>query len=125
MKFIKGGTDETGMVRGRLQMASKSYAAVSGPWRNGALPNGKYEVRTRHVVIAGLKASYKAGGAEFFIPIEPEFDTTRKGLGIHPDGGKHTGTLGCIGLVGRDSLSFWNAWNAMTLANRPDVLYVE
>ena len=125
MTFIKDSEDETGLVRGRLTLSSKSYAAVSGPWKNGALPDGKYTVKTRNVVDSGLKASYKAGGSEFFIPIEPNFDTTRTGLGIHPDGGEHTGTLGCIGIVGQDASAFWNAWTAMSLSNRPDSLSVQ
>ena len=124
MTFTKETTDERGMVHGHLTLSNKSYAVVSGPYGHGSLPDGTYTIKTREVVDRGLPASYKAGGTEFFIPITPDFETDRDGFGIHPDGGSAIGTKGCVGLVGRDALTFWNAWTAISLGHRPTSLVV-
>ena len=109
---------------GALAWGAKSFAAVSGPHGQGALPVGNYMVQTRHVVEgAGLSSSYRVNGTAFFIPIEPDFQTTRDGLGIHPDG-HVSGTLGCIGLKGSAAADFWTMWTSTPMSSRPTKLSV-
>ena len=66
----------------------------------GKLPSGDY-------ILKSVWNSYKGdpskdgycdpSGFCWVAPIEPDFDTTRSGFFIHPDGGAK-GTLGCIGI---------------------------
>ena len=112
---------------GKLAWGGATYTAVSGPFGKGELPEGSYTVRVRHVVVGStLGQSYtdpKTGDA-WFIPISPEFDTSRSRFGIHPDGGK-PGTQGCIGLRGADAGKFWQRWNKTAMGGRPTSLIVE
>lgn len=107
-----------------LRWGKDHYHAVSGPYGLGPLPDGYYDVLTRHVVTGRMDAPYQdpKTGLAFFIPIQPLFDTSRSGFGIHPDGNT-PGTLGCIGLT--DSSAFWAKWNETPLPNRPNLLHVE
>ena len=80
------------------------WDAVSGPQGEGKLPKGEYKVSRREITpySSNIGNSYKdKSGKGFFIPIYPQFETTRGKsggrLGIHPDGGVY-GTLGCIGI---------------------------
>lgn len=87
-----------------------SWEAVSGPFGNGALPVGNYIVKRNRVTsfTDAIASSYRdPSGEGFFLPLEPQFETTRSGFGIHPDGGV-PGTLGCIGLKG-STKSFYDA----------------
>lgn len=118
---------EFSKLSGRLTWNGASYAAISGPYRTGALPEGSYTVRVRHVVVGGaLSSSFKdpKTGNAWFIPISPDFETDRSGLGIHPDGGI-PGTEGCIGLRGADAGKFWQRWNKTPMGARPTTLTVE
>jgi hypothetical protein len=112
-------------VSGRLKMGAASYTALSGGYGKGFLPSGHYTVRTRNVVVGDATPvkAYTVGSAAFFIPIEPQFTTSRSGFGIHPDGNT-TGTLGCIGLLGAAAADFWRAWMALELDARPTTLIV-
>jgi len=103
-----------------LTFDGQSYSAVSGPHGRGALPPGDYEIKVREAVEGSSLASpYCAGGACFFIPIEPMFNAKgRTGFGIHPDGNV-SGTNGCIGIIADDAKAFLDAWKKMDIGNRP------
>ncbi|CAM2069937.1 L,D-transpeptidase family protein [Sulfidibacter corallicola] len=82
---------------------NKTWKAVTGPWKKGSLPKGSYTVKRNHITqyTSAIGASFQdETGQGFFLPIEPDFNTIRSGLGIHPDGGV-AGTEGCIGLKER------------------------
>ena len=88
-----------------------NWDAVSGPKHK--LPNGIYTVSRREITTYTNKIGKSfqdKGGKGFFIPIYPQFDTTRGKtggrLGIHPDGGVY-GTAGCIG-IRENSKSFYD-----------------
>lgn len=68
---------------------------ISGPWGKGALPFGKYSLKW---VQPKIEEAFKLCGFGWFGYLEPQFDTDRSELGIHPDGGEYIGTLGCVGL---------------------------
>lgn len=111
-------------AKSRLIWGEDEYKAVSGPYGLGPLPDGFYEVLRRNVVAHGLGAPYQdpESGLNFFIPLNPLFDTHRSGFGIHPDGNT-PGTLGCIGL--KSSIPFWEKWTRTPMALRPELLHVE
>ena len=76
------------------QCAEDSWSSISGPYGNGSLPNGNYlgdNLRTR------IESGYTRDGVGFSVDLNPQFQTTRTLLRIHPDGGV-IGTLGCIGI---------------------------
>ena len=75
-----------------------SQTANSGPWGNGALPNGNYSAD--QVVSPTGNTGMVVGTNDFAIHLTPNFQTNRGGLYIHPDGGNYVGTLGCVGLTG-------------------------
>ncbi|HLT40969.1 MAG TPA: hypothetical protein VK034_32045 [Enhygromyxa sp.] len=121
--FTKLSSDGNQAI-GELTLEGKTYSAVSGGHGRGELPEGTYRVDVRGAVEGGhLGAAFKAGGVGFFIPIEHISDSTRTGLGIHPDGNV-PGTEGCIGVSATDSRRFLNAWKAMSIAKRPSTLTV-
>lgn len=68
---------------------------ISGPWGKGHLPVGNYKIK---YVRLDLNEAFKLQGFGWFAYLEPQFDTDRTELGIHPDGGKYLGTLGCVGM---------------------------
>ncbi|MEX1363990.1 MAG: hypothetical protein AB1Z98_12745 [Nannocystaceae bacterium] len=109
---------------GTLSWGSKTWTAVSGPHANGALEAGSYRLERRKVTplnkSIGEPFKDKATGNGFFVPITPQFETKREGLGIHPDGNV-PGTEGCIGITA-DSSSFYDM-----LAKTPPsaVIFVE
>ena len=83
-----------------LIMEGVAYSAVSGPFKNGPLPIGEYKLSklvklNPHTSNKGFVVKKTA----FWIKLYPQFETTRTGLGIHPDG-NIPGTLGCIGISG-------------------------
>ena len=83
-----------------------SIDAVAGPYGNGAPPNGNYTVdnpRSRN------ESSYKRDGFGFSFNLNPQFNTQRQDLRIHPDGNT-LGTLGCVGLQsnGTQGRDFYN-----------------
>lgn len=72
-----------------------SGPAVSGPYGNGALPQGLYSVGGMRDNRTG---SYSCSGSSgYSLNLNPQFSTNRTDLRIHPDGGV-PGTLGCIGV---------------------------
>lgn len=75
------------------------WAARSGPWGKGKLPDGLYRIGAAVSLSGASNTSYKdAADFAWWCPITPRFETPRSGLGIHPDGGI-SGTLGCVGIV--------------------------
>jgi len=102
------------------------YRAITGGYGLGPLPSGSYKVRVRHVVASpALSSSYENSltSNRWFIPIEPQFATSRDGFGIHPDG-NIPGTKGCIGLPANEAGSFWTRWVNTPLNARPESLNV-
>jgi len=90
------------------------WNAKSGPWGLGELPPGLYTVGRREITdyTSAIDSAYKdkTTGQGFFVPIYPQFSTSRGKsgrLGIHPDGNV-SGTEGCIGLALGDTRSFWD-----------------
>ena len=121
--YTKTGKDGPRTI-GRLYLNGKGYSAVSGGYGKGELPDGVYRVDVRGTVAGShLGAGFKAGGVGFFIPIEHATDSSRSGLGIHPDG-NDPGTLGCIGIAPTDAAAFLKQWTAMAVSRRPTTLEV-
>lgn len=111
---------------GVLTWGATHFRAISGPHGKGALPLGRYVIKTRNAVVGGaLDHRYEdsVSNNRWFLPIEPQFSTTRKGFGIHPDGNV-VGTLGCIGLASGDANSFWTRWTMGAIPLRPTKLNV-
>ncbi|MGC9355223.1 MAG: hypothetical protein ACP5D9_15355, partial [Mariniphaga sp.] len=83
------------------QSLRESWDAVSGPWRNGSLPEGQYSATNLR---PRTNLRMVRDGVGFSVDIEPQFTTARNFLRIHPDGHSkglwwlNNGTEGCIGL---------------------------
>jgi RHS repeat-associated protein len=88
-----------------------SWQARSGPFGNGALPSGNYTLNGGPSVVPSEHPNQESFCDPthhcWWQPMTPGFDTTRSGLGIHPDGGV-PGTSGCIGVQGTDTSSLYN-----------------
>ena len=120
---------------GELIWGRSRFHARSGPWGNGALPDGVYIVdpihnqhgKQIHNKGMELDTKDKAGNRShvaFKIPIAAEDKSVhRTALFIHPDGNVK-GTQGCIGIVGADALHFWNLWEKCPRKQRPTRLLV-
>lgn len=108
---------------GNLRFNQKAFKVTSGGFGKGMLPYGTYVVKVHNVVDKNLGDGFKIGKTQFFIPIEIVGNSTRHGLGIHPDGNK-PGTQGCIGVQGADAEKFWKSWCALPLKSRPMKLLV-
>jgi RHS repeat-associated protein len=96
-----------------------TWGADSGPWGNGAAPEGNYVVSSPISVSSMTNRNNYESYCDpsencWFAPLTPTFPTTRSGLGVHPDGGV-PGTAGCIGVTNTDTTSLENA-----LQNNPD-----
>lgn len=118
-------SSEDGRATGRLSLNGKTFAAVSGGYGKGELPEGTYHVDVRGAVEGShLGSAFKAGGVGFFIPIAHVTEIGRRGLGIHPDGNV-PGTEGCIGIQGNDAKRFLDTWKGLALSRRPTTLTVE
>ena len=85
--------------------SGKRWRARSGPYGNGPLPAGFYEIGTAFEVEPPEqeKGAYQdVAGLAWFCRLRAKFATERTGLGIHPDG-NIPGTRGCIGLTDEDT----------------------
>jgi hypothetical protein len=114
------------IIYGHLSWGGVNYQVVSGPWSRGAIQNGSYTIKKKNVVVAntlGAGMEDATTGEKWFIPIAADFQTTRRGFGIHPDGNVE-GTQGCIGLVGDSASKFWKAWRDSKMTERPETLSV-
>jgi RHS repeat-associated protein len=92
-----------------------SWSAVSGPYGNGQLPQGEwvgYSIVRLDPTTQPNFNSYSRDGFDFWMRLNPLFETYRKGIGIHPDGGVF-GTSGCIGLTG-DSDALQRFYNTVS-----------
>jgi hypothetical protein len=107
----------------RLTWDSDWFHAISGPWGNGLLPAGDYSVERARPGITALGFVDPTSNEGWFIPLTPQFETTRRGFGIHPDGNV-PGTQGCVGILGDDASRFWYEWNRVHPNLRPRVLRV-
>ncbi|WP_185937352.1 DUF6443 domain-containing protein [Chitinophaga polysaccharea] len=84
---------------GHLTLAS--YQAIGGPWGNGSPENGAYtadNLQDRGPRSTNYNAGMTRDGVGFSLNLNPQFSTHRTLLRIHPDGGEHVGTQGCIGI---------------------------
>jgi len=95
------------------QCVADSWDAVSGPWGNGALPKGDWfseQITLLDPLTQPNFESYSKENFGFWMKLNPTFNTTRNGIGYHPDGGTFFGTSGCIGLTGAKSelVRFYN-----------------
>ncbi len=92
--------------------AINRWPAVSGPWGKGQLPKGEYTLSSPPVLVPPSHPKQSAYcdsvGNCWWQPIEPNFQTGRTELGIHPDGNV-PGTAGCIGASDKDTTSLLDA----------------
>lgn len=100
-----GPQDVMGLL---LSPPGDAWFARSGPYNNGALPNGYYRIGTWQPTPAtkGPVPFTDRAGHTWLVPITPLFQTTRSNLAIHPDGSKRgfpDGTQGCIGVQVKDT----------------------
>ncbi|MBA3649696.1 MAG: RHS repeat-associated core domain-containing protein [Chitinophagales bacterium] len=88
------------------QFTRMSLGAVGGPFGNGAPPNGDYTVDDPRL---RTESGFTRDDFGFSFNLNPQFETQRTLLRIHPDGNT-SGTLGCIGLqcTGTQGKSFYN-----------------
>ncbi|MDH5731361.1 MAG: hypothetical protein OEZ58_20435 [Gammaproteobacteria bacterium] len=83
----------------------QNWVAKSGPYGKGKLPNGLYTIGSCFEV---RPPNYQNGAYKgmdnfaWFCRLEPQFETDRTGLGIHPDGNK-PGTKGCVGILNTET----------------------
>ena len=105
-----------------------SSKAVSGPFGEGALPNGEYKA-LRAKLLDKTENSYKDKSGNCWMQVfEDVPGTGRTQLGLHPDGGT-PGTEGCIGLKDADTSAWYDALFAVSkpgsvaieVKNAPDV----
>ena len=99
-KQADGVVKVTQVLDNGKEFTRMSVNAISGPFGNGAAPNGDYTVNNPEPRTASGYVRDKVG---FKFDLNPQFDTKRTELQIHPDGngpGTTVGTLGCIGLQG-------------------------
>ncbi len=95
---------------GKLKWDSDEFDIVTGGYGKGAIPDGNSSAKVYNAVEgANLDAGFinPKTGRGWFIPLESDFNTTRHGFGIHPDGNL-PGTKGCVGLQGDDIKKFWD-----------------
>ena len=101
-KQADGSLDIVQVSSSGKEYSKSSNEAVGGPWGNGAPQNGEYTVGD--LQDRGPNGWYNEGmtkdGLGFSLSMEPNFETKRDLLRIHPDGGKYFGTQGCVGLLG-------------------------
>lgn len=98
--------------KGRLYSSNgRSWSARSGPLGKGHLPDGLYVIgKATKIKHDKTNNAYRDLNNNFWwCPITPNFQTSRTGFGIHPDGGKKPGTKGCIGIQCADTTSLYNA----------------
>ncbi len=102
-----------------------SFSAVGGPWGEGSPENGNYTVDNLHD--RGPNSNWSnpgmtVDGVGFSLNLNPQFETGRSLLRIHPDGGKYFGTQGCIGLTcGTNGLQEFRDLMQSTLSNQGNI----
>jgi RHS repeat-associated protein len=93
---FNGSNLSTRTVVGGTEIITGNYSAVSGPYGNGALPEGVYTVSNlRSRTAKGMVCPGETEG--YSLDLNPEFETDRTDLRIHPDE-PPPGTMGCIGI---------------------------
>jgi hypothetical protein len=89
---------------GAIRVMGGGFTGVAGGFGNGAPENGDYSVSNYQD--RSPKGWYNKGmnkdGVGFSFNLNPQFNTGRTDLRIHPDG-NNEGTLGCIGISGNAS----------------------
>lgn len=101
------------------------FPAISGPHGKGRLPRGFYSVGVfTPLDLETCAKGFIVDDIAFWIPIDPQFQTNRTGLGIHPDGNVK-GTLGCIGIDPLYVPPFVEFWKVLENKNElPQQLFV-
>ena len=102
-----------------------SFSAVGGPWGKGSPENGNYTVDNlydRGPNSGWPNAGMTVDGVGFSLNLNPQFETGRSLLRLHPDGGKYFGTQGCIGLTcGKSGLLEFRGLMQSTLSNQANI----
>ncbi|GMQ45187.1 hypothetical protein [Vibrio sp. 10N] len=128
LSFVKTARAKGSREIGFLYWEGERYRVVTGGYGKGAIPDGEFTIRVRQVAV-GTKENMLSGfvnplnGRGWFIPLTPNFATSRFGFGIHPDGNL-PGTKGCLGLQGNDTEKFWKRWCETKIDSRPTLLQV-
>lgn len=126
--FTKSSKGEGSRMIGKLTWQSEEYNIVTGGYGKGPIPDGNYDIEVRRVAV-GNSGNMASGFVNpstrigWFIPLTPQFNTSRHGFGIHPDGNL-PGTKGCLGIQGDDIEKFWEKWLNTPLRTRPSSLRV-
>jgi len=103
------------------QSLRNSWNAVSGPYGNGQLPHGEwraYSITRLDPLNQPNFSSYSRDGFDFWMGLDPQFTTTRNGIGVHPDGEAlgswwlNNGSSGCI-VLQEGSTSLEGFYNSM------------
>ncbi|WPU91869.1 hypothetical protein SNE25_21365 [Mucilaginibacter sabulilitoris] len=100
-----------GKAEGVLSWPEKNLSspAVSGPYGAGFIESGAYRAR-RNVLLDkdGIPAYCDPNSKCWFQLLDPQFQTARTDIGIHPDGNV-PGTEGCIGITVNDTKPWYDA----------------
>ena len=105
-RYIVSAEDETygDLYLHRTAHICSHYACRSGPYGNGVLPKGLYEIVS--CFLRGPEdKSYKKDDFPWCAGIVPQFETERDDLCIHGDGWT-PGTEGCIGIMKWDVYAY-------------------
>jgi RHS repeat-associated protein len=110
-KQADGSVKITQVLDNGQEFTRMSVDAIGGPYGNGAPPNGRYTIDNPRN--PRKESGYKRDGVSFSFNLNPQFETKRTDLRIHPDG-NNPGTLGCVGLqsTGAQGTEFYNLINS-------------
>lgn len=128
LSFVKIQKGNGSRMLGRLEWGHFKYEVITGGYGRGAIPDGLYEIEVYRAA-EGNRQTMQPGfvnpttGQGWFLPLKPQFNTSRYGFGIHPDGNL-PGTMGCLGLQGDDIQKFWSKWKVTPMEYRPRFLLV-
>ena len=106
MLFFDINENDGKKAEGRLVITDgttyKEFPAISGPYGKGHMPKGVYKTTSCYFMKDdGSVDAYKKEGEPWVAVLEPQFETDRTGLLIHPDGNVE-GSLGCCALTSGD-----------------------
>ena len=89
---------------GNLCIGDQQWECISGKYGKGSLPSGIYNLNKCYKLefVKGETEAYTGKEFAWVARLEPQFETDRTGLLIHPDGNKE-GTLGCIGISKKEN----------------------
>lgn len=115
-------------AKGTLEWSEKNLStpAVSGAYGNGMIEVGEYKARRNFLLDKPGENTYcDTKNNCWFQLLDPQFDTDRTEIGIHPDGNV-VGTKGCIGLDPNTDTKLWyNALFSVKAGQYTDVIVVD